>query len=117
VGDGANDAPAMASADLAIAVYAGHHLGTEVAHVTLMKGNPVQILDLLPLAKRVTRKVYQNLVWAFAYNIIGIPIAMSGLLNPLLAVGAMLLSSLSVIGNTLLLVHSSKKTPQQGHVI
>ena len=111
VGDGANDAPAMASADLAIAVYAGHHLGKEVAQVTLMKGNPVQILDLLPLAKRVTRKVYQNLVWAFAYNIIGIPIAMSGLLNPLLAVGAMLLSSLSVIGNTLLLGHSSKKTP------
>ena len=110
VGDGANDAPAMASADLAIAVYAGHHLGKEVAHVTLMKGNPVQILDLLPLARRVTRKVYQNLVWAFAYNIIGIPVAMSGLLNPLLAVGAMLLSSLSVIGNTLLLGHSSKKT-------
>ncbi len=111
VGDGANDAPAMASADLAIAVYAGHHLGKEVAHVTLMKGNPGQILDFLPLAKRVTRKVYQNLIWAFAYNIIGIPIAMSGLLNPLLAVGAMLLSSLSVIGNTLLLVYPSKKTP------
>ncbi|MEE8541236.1 MAG: cation-translocating P-type ATPase [Desulfobacterales bacterium] len=108
VGDGANDAPAMASADLAIAVYAGHHLGKEVAHVTLMKGNPVQILDLLPLSKRVTRKVHQNLIWAFAYNIIGIPIAMSGLLNPLLAVGAMLLSSLSVIANTLLLVHFSK---------
>lgn len=111
VGDGANDAPAMASADLAIAVYAGHHLAKEAAHVTLMKGNPVQILDFLPLARRVTGKVHQNLIWAFAYNIIGIPVAMSGLLNPLLAVGAMLLSSLSVIGNTLWLVHSSKKTP------
>jgi heavy metal translocating P-type ATPase len=104
VGDGINDAPALAGADLAVAVHTGSHLGKEVADLTLMRGEPVQILDFLRLAKRVNQKVNQNLICSFIYNILSIPIAMSGLLNPLVAVSAMLLSSLSVTGNTLLLV-------------
>jgi len=103
VGDGINDAPALVQADLAVAVHSGSHLGKEAADITLMQGNPDQILEYLNLAKLVNQKIYQNLIFSFLYNIISIPIAMSGLLTPLIAVCAMLLSSLSVIGNTLLL--------------
>jgi cation transport ATPase len=71
---------------------------------TLMHGDPEQILDFLKLATRVNKKIRQNLFFSGLYNFIAVPIAMSGLLNPLIAVSAMLLSSLSVIGNTLLLV-------------
>jgi heavy metal translocating P-type ATPase len=109
VGDGINDAPALIQADLAIAIYAGSHLGKEAADITLMRGDPTQILDFLDLARRVKRKVYQNLIFSFSYNLISIPIAMSGLLNPLIAVSAMILSSLSVIGNTLLLVKKDSR--------
>jgi P-type E1-E2 ATPase len=112
VGDGVNDAPALARADLAVAVHSESHLGKEVADLTLMRGEPSQILDFLKLAKRVNQKVHQNLICSFIYNILSIPIAMSGLLTPLVAVGAMLLSSLSVTGNTLLLV--KKITPRPG---
>jgi P-type E1-E2 ATPase len=103
VGDGINDAPALVQADLAMAVFSGSHLGKEAADITLMQGNPVQILEFFDLAKRVNQKIHQNFVFSFLYNIISIPIAMSGLLTPLVAVCAMLLSSLSVTGNTLLL--------------
>jgi len=103
VGDGVNDAPAMVQADLAIAVHSGSHLGKEAADITLMRGCPEQILDYLNLAKLVNQKIHQNLLFSFLYNTISIPIALSGLLTPLVAVSAMLLSSLSVIGNTLLL--------------
>jgi heavy metal translocating P-type ATPase len=104
VGDGINDAPALARADLAIAVHSGSHLGKEVADITLMRGEPDQLLDFLDLAGKTNNKVQQNLACAFIYNLVSIPIAMSGLLTPLVAVCAMLLSSLSVTGNTLLLV-------------
>jgi heavy metal translocating P-type ATPase len=104
IGDGINDAPALIQSDLAIAVHAGSHLGKEAADMTLMRGDPEQVLDFLVLAKRVNKKVYQNLACSFFYNVISIPVAMSGLLTPLVAVSAMLMSSLSVIGNTLLLV-------------
>ncbi len=104
VGDGINDAPAMIQADLAIAVYSGNQLSEEAADLTLMRGDPLQICDFMELAKRVKKKIHQNLGCSFIYNLIGIPIAMSGLLSPLVAVSAMLLSSLSVIGNTLLLL-------------
>jgi heavy metal translocating P-type ATPase len=104
VGDGINDAPALVQADLAIAVHSGNHLGKEAADLTLMRGDPLQICEFVDLAKRVKRKVHQNLGCSFIYNLVSIPIAMSGLLNPLIAVSAMLLSSLSVIGNTLLLL-------------
>ena len=104
VGDGINDAPALAQSDLALAVHGGHLLAKEAADVSLMRGDPRQVLDFLELAKKVNRKIQQNFFGAFLYNIISIPIAMSGLLTPLVAVSAMLLSSLSVIGNTLLLI-------------
>jgi P-type E1-E2 ATPase len=110
VGDGINDAPALAQSDLALAVHGGHLLAKEAADVSLMRGDPRQVLDFLELAKKVNRKIQQNFFGAFLYNIISIPIAMSGLLTPLVAVSAMLLSSLSVIGNTLLLIKG--KSPQ-----
>ena len=110
VGDGVNDAPALARADLAIAVHSRSPLGKEVADITLMSGEPAQIIDFLQLARQTHRKVQQNLWCAFAYNAVSIPVAMSGLLNPLVAVCAMLLSSLSVIGNTLLLIRSRKES-------
>jgi P-type E1-E2 ATPase len=103
VGDGINDAPALVQADLAMAVFSGSHLGKEAADITLMQGNPGQILEFFDLAKMVNQKIHQNILFSFLYNIISIPIAMSGLLTPLIAVCAMLLSSLSVTGNTLLL--------------
>jgi heavy metal translocating P-type ATPase len=104
VGDGINDAPALAQADLAIAVHSGSHLCEERAGITLMGGDPSQILDFMGLAKKVNKKIYQNLICSFFYNVLSIPVAMSGLLTPLIAVCAMLLSSLSVVGNTLLLI-------------
>ena len=104
VGDGINDAPALAQADLAMAVHSGGHLSKETADVTLMRGDPRQITDFIGLAKKVNRKITQNLIFSFLYNVISIPVAMSGLLTPLIAVSAMLMSSLSVIGNTLLLI-------------
>ena len=110
VGDGINDAPALIQADLAIAVYSGSHLGKEAADITLMRGDPAQIFDFLDLARRVKRKVSQNLIFSFSYNVISIPVAMSGLLNPLIAVSAMILSSLSVICNTLLLVKKDSRS-------
>ncbi len=108
VGDGINDAPALVQSDLAVAVHSGSHLGEEAADITLMQGNPRQILDYLNLAKRVNRKIHQNLMFSLMYNTISIPIAMSGLLTPIIAVCAMLLSSLSVTGNALLLKRKYK---------
>ncbi len=114
VGDGVNDAPAMAAADLAIAIHSGSHLGRELADITLMRGDPRQILEYLRLAGKTNRKVLQNLWFSFIYNFISIPLAISGLLNPLVAVCAMLLSSLTVTTNTLLLVRSvSADAPAQ----
>jgi len=104
VGDGINDAPALVQADLSLAVHSGANLGEEVADVTLMRAEPEQITDFLSFAGTVNKKINQNLIFTFAYNVISIPMAMSGLLTPLVAVTAMLLSSISVIGNTLFLV-------------
>ena len=104
VGDGINDAPALVQADLSIAVHSGGQLSKETADITLMRGEPAQLLEFLDFAKQVNKKIYQNLAFTFLYNAVSIPIAMSGLLNPMVAVTAMLLSSLSVTGNTLMLV-------------
>jgi heavy metal translocating P-type ATPase len=107
VGDGINDAPALVQADLSMAVHSGGPLSKEAADITLMRAEPAQIIEFLDFAGQVNKKIMQNLVFTFLYNAISIPIAMSGLLNPLVAVSAMLLSSLSVIGNTLILVRRS----------
>jgi heavy metal translocating P-type ATPase len=104
VGDGVNDAAAMSRADLAVAVHAGAGLAKEAAHITLMRGDPAQLLDFFPLSHRVRRKVVQNLWCAWIYNLISLPVAMGGLLTPLVAATAMLLSSLTVMANTLLLI-------------
>lgn len=106
VGDGVNDAPAMACADLAVAVHSGSRLGREVADITLMQGRPEQLFDFFILSTLTNRIIRQNLGFSLIYNLVSIPVAMSGLLNPLIAVCAMLLSSMSVIGNTLRLVHA-----------
>jgi heavy metal translocating P-type ATPase len=110
VGDGINDAPALAQADLSVAVYSGNQLSQETADISLMSGDLTRILVFFSLAQKVRKKVQQNLMLTFLYNVIAIPIAIAGLLSPLVAVCAMLMSSLSVIGNTLLLIHAASKT-------
>jgi heavy metal translocating P-type ATPase len=107
VGDGINDTPALAQADLSMAVHYGGQLSREAADITLMRAEPRQIIEFLDFARQVNKKISQNLGFTFLYNAVSIPIAMSGLLNPLVAVSAMLLSSLSVTGNTLLLVRKN----------
>ncbi|MFH1487837.1 MAG: heavy metal translocating P-type ATPase [Pseudomonadota bacterium] len=109
VGDGINDAPALVQADLSISVHSGSSLNSEASDMTLMRGDPGQIPGFLDLAKSVNRKIHQNLAFSFMYNLVGIPIAMSGLLTPLIAVCAMLMSSLAVTVNTLLLLKNNGK--------
>jgi heavy metal translocating P-type ATPase len=109
VGDGINDAPAMACADLAVAVNSGAPLTGQLAAVTLMQRGPLQLCDFINWARKVNKKVRQNLGWAWAYNLIALPVAMAGFLTPLVAVCAMLLSSLTVIGNTLRLVRGQER--------
>ena len=106
MGDGLNDAPALAHADLSVAVHTGTPLAGEAADVTLMRGDPSQWPVFLSWAQRINRAVQQNLWCAAGYNLISIPLAMAGVLNPLIAATAMLLSSLTVIGNTLRLVRA-----------
>jgi heavy metal translocating P-type ATPase len=114
LGDGINDAPALAQADLSVALHHDSALTQQAAAVTLMQSEPIQFIYFLDLARRVNRKVVQNLGCAWIYNLVSIPIAMSGLLNPLVAVTAMLFSSLTVIGNTLLLVRRASDDSDAG---